>query len=575
MVVLASAALFFRRWPRREEAYVQEKFAHKLLRKWEWGDQPPSDDLRDIYLLHAERTKQREARLRAYKETVRELVSDGVVSRTELAMLDSLRAQLGVTDRDHQKVLGELTDEERQLFDPAYQGSMELRLQREQYQRDLERAALEAARAGVRLAPATLAALRQTHAVDDAAEAAALADVRGPTGPVAAMLERELVAMRALAPAATSVASGVDSADGASASASVALLRHLARDRARAHLVRALGALAVLADAREVEQVRAQVRRRAGLGADALATLRGVVDDAWRAPLAAALTAVLAEPSLPLAATTLDAIADDGSPHLRAVVAILRSRFEDDASRAALMAALDDPEELVREAAVRSLGARSRLARDLLARVLADPSPRVRLAAVRAVAGGSTQLPAGSLSAVAQAPATGRHATLDASTAVAALTTIERMMLLREVAMFAGLDAEDLEAVASSVDERQLAAGDDLCRVGEPGDAVFLIVRGRVRVLAPDGREVAEQGPGAVIGEMAVFDQAPRSATVRAADPTRVLVVPGEAFVGLLRERPEMAEVILIELVRRMRGLMGAGSSSPGTPIPPPPTAPN
>ena len=60
LVVFASTALFVRRITRREEAHVQEKFAQKILKKWEWGDAPPSDDLKDIYLLHTERTKQRE-----------------------------------------------------------------------------------------------------------------------------------------------------------------------------------------------------------------------------------------------------------------------------------------------------------------------------------------------------------------------------------------------------------------------------------------------------------------------------------------------------------------------------------
>src|SRR5262249_50740038 len=103
IVVFTSTAIFVRRIVRREDEYVQEKFAQKILKKWEWGDAPPSDDLKDIYLLHTERTKQREARLRAYKETVREMVTDGLVTRGELAILDSLRAQLGVSDRDHDK----------------------------------------------------------------------------------------------------------------------------------------------------------------------------------------------------------------------------------------------------------------------------------------------------------------------------------------------------------------------------------------------------------------------------------------------------------------------------------------
>jgi CRP/FNR family transcriptional regulator/CRP/FNR family cyclic AMP-dependent transcriptional regulator len=80
-----------------------------------------------------------------------------------------------------------------------------------------------------------------------------------------------------------------------------------------------------------------------------------------------------------------------------------------------------------------------------------------------------------------------------------------------------------------------------------------------------------ELGPGACIGEMAVFDAQPRSATVRAIERARVLVVPGEGFKHLLLDRPEMAQAIIAELVRRMRGMMGtpAGPTTSGSiPVP-------
>jgi CRP-like cAMP-binding protein len=80
---------------------------------------------------------------------------------------------------------------------------------------------------------------------------------------------------------------------------------------------------------------------------------------------------------------------------------------------------------------------------------------------------------------------------------------------------------------------------------------------------------------------MAVLDAAPRSATVRALERTRTLRVPGEGFKRVMSERPEMSQAIVAELVRRMRGMMAAGS--PGSPpaaggslaaIPVPPPAP-
>src|SRR5450432_3335098 len=109
----------------------------------------------------------------------------------------------------------------------------------------------------------------------------------------------------------------------------------------------------------------------------------------------------------------------------------------------------------------------------------------------------------------------GVYATLDANAAMASLTLIEKMMLIRQVPIFAQLDADDLEELASIVEERRIEADRDLVREGEVGDAVYLIVKGSVRVYVGglDGRAATtlnELGAGACIGEMAVLDSAPR-----------------------------------------------------------------
>jgi CRP-like cAMP-binding protein len=133
------------------------------------------------------------------------------------------------------------------------------------------------------------------------------------------------------------------------------------------------------------------------------------------------------------------------------------------------------------------------------------------------------------------------------------------MMLLRQVPMFVELDPDDLEQLAVRVEERWYDPGANLCAEGEVGDAVYVLVRGTVRVFTGSGadeRTLSELGAGACIGEMAVFDHAPRSATVRALDRVRALIVPGDGFKQLLLERPEMNQAIITELVRRMRGMM-------------------
>ncbi|HEY5948804.1 MAG TPA: cyclic nucleotide-binding domain-containing protein [Kofleriaceae bacterium] len=573
VVVFASTAIFMRRLSRREDAYVQEKFAQKILKKWEWGDAPPSDDLKDIYLLHTERTKQRESRLRAYKETVREMVADGLVTRNELVILDSLRAQLGISDKDHQKILGELSAEERQLFDPAYQGSVEQRLARQQYRKDLERIVVEAARQGASPAAATLTTLRNERGVSEAEEEAALAELLAPAGPIAAIFQGELADMKRLVEAAEAAhpdASQSDSRAGASESASLALLRHLALRRAHEHAIHALGIVAVMTKKTDADALRQQSKSRGTIEPGRLAVLDGV-DASLRDPLLELVTRLGRDAHSELKVEPLLAIAGDASPHLRAAVAVLLSRFDDAPARAQLLTMLDDIEPIVREAAVRAMGAKSRLTRELLSKVLNDPSPLVRHSAVRAVSGNTSgELPAVDPAVFAQTTTgvgkPGVYATLDANAAMASLTTIEKMMLIRQVPIFAELDAEDLEELASIVEERRINANKDLFREGDVGDAVYLIVKGRVRVFVGGGerpeKTINELGPGACIGEMAVLDASPRSATVRALDPTRALRVPGEGFKRVMSERPEMSEAIVAELVRRMRGMMAQASKA-------------
>lgn len=579
IVVFASTAMFVRRITRREDAYVHEKFAQKILKKWEWGDAPPSDKLEDIYLLHTERTKQREARLRAYKETVREMVADGLVTRGELVILDSLRAQLGVSDKDHQKIINELSSEERQLFDPKYQGSVEQRLKGEQYRKDLERIVVEAARIGIKPAPATLEALRSERGVTEEEEDAELARILAPGGPIANLYEAELAETARLVAAAEATNHPGSSQD----SASLGLLRHVAKLRAHQHAINALGVLAVMTKRPEVEQVRAQAAHRGVVRTQLLDMLSGV-EPGLRVPLVDTLMRLERGGETELTAAPILAVANDPSRYVRAVTAVLLSRFDDEPCRRQLEAMLDDPDPIVRESAVRAMGAKSRLTRDLLTKVLNDPDAVVRSAAVRAVSGGtSSELPALDPSIFAQTKhgvgKQGVYATLDANAAMAQLTTIEKMMLIRQVPIFADLKPEDLEELASVVEERRIDPGKDLFREGEAGDAVYLIVKGTVRVFTGgDGerpeRILSELGPGACIGEMAVLDASPRSATVRALERTRTLRVPGEGFKRVMSERPEMSQAIVAELVKRMRGMMltgpGPAVSSPAIQIPKP-----
>ena len=138
------------------------------------------------------------------------------------------------------------------------------------------------------------------------------------------------------------------------------------------------------------------------------------------------------------------------------------------------------------------------------------------------------------------------------------LSTLERVLLLREVPMFSGLSPEDLEQIADIAQEQLYSNGTLICREGERGSTLFIIVIGKVEVIKGMGKTenvIAVREPGEFVGEMAILESAPRSATLRAQEDVRVLIIEGNAFKAILIDRPEVAISVLQHMSTRVRQL--------------------
>lgn len=136
------------------------------------------------------------------------------------------------------------------------------------------------------------------------------------------------------------------------------------------------------------------------------------------------------------------------------------------------------------------------------------------------------------------------------------ISTLERIMLLRDVPIFYDLLPEDLKQVADIAREQWLPDGAILCREGEEGNAMYIIVSGKVRVQKnadAQEKDLAVRASGDFVGEMAVIESAPRSATLRAQGDLRVLVIDSKAFTAILRERPDVSISVMKTLSRRLR----------------------
>lgn len=129
--------------------------------------------------------------------------------------------------------------------------------------------------------------------------------------------------------------------------------------------------------------------------------------------------------------------------------------------------------------------------------------------------------------------------------------------MLGKVSLFAGLEPEELATLARAVRRRRCLKGTVILAQDEPGDVGFLIVDGAVDVLleSEDGRQfiVARLGPGDHVGEMALFDDEPRSATVVAAEDSELLVMRRDEFLSELLGHPRIMLRMLVSLSRRLR----------------------
>jgi len=141
------------------------------------------------------------------------------------------------------------------------------------------------------------------------------------------------------------------------------------------------------------------------------------------------------------------------------------------------------------------------------------------------------------------------------------LSVPDKIILLKGIHIFEGLAISELAAIATVTEEMTVPAGETVIREGEPGDSMYLVVKGEVSVTkAKAGGEELELDRikgGDYFGEMALFDEAPRSATIRTLQDSRFLALYKREFTESVREYPQIALQICKVLSQRMRNLQG------------------
>jgi CRP/FNR family transcriptional regulator len=142
-------------------------------------------------------------------------------------------------------------------------------------------------------------------------------------------------------------------------------------------------------------------------------------------------------------------------------------------------------------------------------------------------------------------------------TIMGATRSADVVQLLERVPAFATLEATDLERIAEVAVPRRFDPGQTVFREGDASDTCYVVREGRTRAVRrhADGRTItlATFGPGDIFGELAMFEDERRSATIEAIDTTSVVGVLGPDMRRLMGEHPEIATRLVIALGRRLR----------------------
>jgi CRP-like cAMP-binding protein len=137
---------------------------------------------------------------------------------------------------------------------------------------------------------------------------------------------------------------------------------------------------------------------------------------------------------------------------------------------------------------------------------------------------------------------------------VALFTQDTKVQALKRAPLFEGLSKKELTQLARVSEDIELREGQILCKEGEIGHEFFVILDGKADVTRK-GKKVTQRGGGEFIGEIALVDEVPRTATVTAKTPMRAFVLTSTDFHHLLEEHPGIQNKVLRALARRIAEL--------------------
>ena len=141
-----------------------------------------------------------------------------------------------------------------------------------------------------------------------------------------------------------------------------------------------------------------------------------------------------------------------------------------------------------------------------------------------------------------------------------AIKSIVDRDILRRNTFFSGLSDEQLDRLLESGERLSLEVGDMLMLEGSPPEAFYVVLDGEVEILKRSGNRdvvIAVNGPCSILGEMSLIEDAPRTASVRVAQPSKFLKISRETFDNLVYGNPTVAVALLRTVMKRLRDTEG------------------
>lgn len=564
--ILASFFLY-KRWWRERSDYMGEKSARKLLKKWKF-DEPPPDDPAGVFAYFKAREQAHEEMIGVYRDAVVECQADGVVTTAELHLLETLRAQLNISDAEHRRIMNELSDEARERFASERVLSAEQQLQFDGYRDAVSEALLHGA--GER----QLRKIRLEYDIDRDTHEGVLAELQGDRSPLRRKATDELDRLDGVRDKLKSLAPFRNT--GALDLVIFVLLRQ--QERIIEQVVDTLAALdksdkirRALSGLRDPERDR----REAALRSLARISDEELVKRMFEAVLDP-LPEAAAEPDKAAFEATLKDLEFSSDPYLRAgcVHAIGHLGLQGHAK--AVQEGLRDEEPLVRETAVQAaVRTRGLAGIELVEPLMDDPEPTVRRVAREAVERLDDEDHPRKSNPI-RVLTDGRTLPPIPDGTFSTLSTLDRILFLRCVPLFAELGPDDLQDITAFTEEREVSPPEPICLQGEATDDLYVIIDGKATVsvagarsslflvdrrdaakIATGEKEVAELGPGDVVGELAAIDRSPRSASVRPkSDKVRMLMIRGDDFRRQVAGRRDVAPRLMSTLSQRLRGTL-------------------